>query len=66
MATHSNIFAWESMGRGAWRAAVHEVSEMDMTLQLNNNNKRNNSKEVWVKARRYLGKAGGSTMWGLC
>ena len=24
--------------REAWRAAVHEISELDMTYQLNNNN----------------------------
>ena len=30
MATHSRILAWKiPMDRGAWRAAVHRVSELD-------------------------------------
>ena len=28
MATHSSILAWD---RGAWRATVHGVTELDMT-----------------------------------
>ena len=32
MATHSSIFAWKiSMDRGAWRATVNVVAELDMT-----------------------------------
>ena len=32
MATHHSIFAWESpWTRGAWQAAVHGVTELDMT-----------------------------------
>ena len=30
MATHSSIFAWNSMNRGAWQATVHGVAESDM------------------------------------
>ena len=32
MATRSSMLAWRiSMDRGAWRAAVHELTELDMT-----------------------------------
>ena len=32
MATHSSILAWKiPMDRGAWRATVHWVSELDTT-----------------------------------
>ena len=32
MATHSSILAWEnSMDRGAWRATVHGITELDTT-----------------------------------
>ena len=32
MATHSRILAWRiPMDRGAWRAAVHRVTELDTT-----------------------------------
>ena len=32
MATHSHILAWRiPMDRGAWRAAVHRVTELDTT-----------------------------------
>ena len=32
MATHSSIFAWEnSMDRGAWRATIHGIAELDTT-----------------------------------
>ena len=34
MATHSKILAWElgnPMDRGAWRATVHGVAELDLT-----------------------------------
>ena len=35
MATHSSILAWKnSMDRGAWRATVHEVTELDTTQLL--------------------------------
>ena len=35
MATHSSILAWRiTMDRGAWRAAVHEVTVSDTTEQL--------------------------------
>ena len=35
MATHSSILAWRiPMDRGAMQAAVHEVTESDMTEQL--------------------------------
>ena len=35
MATHSSILAWRiPMDRGAWRATVHGVTELDMTEQL--------------------------------
>ena len=35
MATHSNILAWRiPMDRGAWQAAVHGVTELDMTKLL--------------------------------
>ena len=31
LATHSSILAWRiTMDRGAWRAAVHQVTEADM------------------------------------
>ena len=30
-ATHSSILAWKPLGRGAWQAAVHRVTESDMT-----------------------------------
>ena len=33
MATHSSILAWR-MDRGAWRATVHGVSQLDTTMQL--------------------------------
>ena len=34
MATHSSILAWRiPMDRGAWWAAVHGVTELDMTEQ---------------------------------
>ena len=32
MATHSSFLAWRvPMGRGAWRAAIHGVTELDTT-----------------------------------
>ena len=35
MATHSSILAWRvPMDRGAWRATVYGVAELDMTEQL--------------------------------
>ena len=35
MATHSSILAWRiPMDRGAWWAAVHGVTKLDMTEQL--------------------------------
>ena len=35
MATHSSSLAWRiPMDRGAWRATVHRVTELDMTEQL--------------------------------
>ena len=35
MATHSSIPAWRiPMDRGAWRATVHEVTELDTTQRL--------------------------------
>ena len=34
MATHSSIFAWEIPRRGAWKATVHDVTELDTTEQL--------------------------------
>ena len=37
IATHSSILAWRiPMDRGAWRATVHWVSELDMTERQNN------------------------------
>ena len=27
MATHSNILAWRTMDRGAWRATIHVVAK---------------------------------------
>ena len=36
MTTHSSILAWKNpMDRGAWRATVERVKELDMTEQLN-------------------------------
>ena len=59
MATHSKIFAWEIHGQRSLAGySPWSCKESDMTWQLNNN-KRNNSKEIWVKARRYVGKAKG-------
>ena len=59
MATHSKIFAWEIHGQRSLAGySPWSCKDSDMTWQLNNN-KRNNSKEIWVKARRYLGKARG-------
>ena len=35
LAIHSSILAWRiPMDRGAWRATVHGVTELDMTEQL--------------------------------
>ena len=35
MATHPSILAWRiPLDRGAWRAAVHGVKELDMTEQV--------------------------------
>ena len=35
MATHSSILAWRiSTDRGAWRATVHAVAELDVTEKL--------------------------------
>ena len=35
MATHSSSLAWRiPMDRGAWRATVHRVTELDMTERL--------------------------------
>ena len=32
MATHSSILAWKIlMDRGAWRATVHKIADLDMT-----------------------------------
>ena len=33
MATHFSILAWEFVGKGAWRAIVHGVAELDPTEQ---------------------------------
>ena len=42
MATISSILAWRNcMDRGAWQTTVHGVAkQLDMTEQLNNNDKR--------------------------
>ena len=42
MATLSSILAWRNcMDRGAWQTTVHGVAkQLDMTEQLNNNDKR--------------------------
>ena len=35
MATHSSVLAWRTpTNRGAWRAAVHGLAELDMTEKL--------------------------------
>ena len=41
MAIHPSILAWGNlMGRGAWQATVHEVTQQsDVTEAANNNNK---------------------------
>ena len=31
MAAHSSILAWRSHDRGAWRATVHKVAQLDTT-----------------------------------
>ena len=40
MATHSSTLAWRiPMDRGAWRAIVYEVAELDLTEQLSTESK---------------------------
>ena len=34
METHSSILAWEIPGKGAWKATVHDITELDTTEQL--------------------------------
>ena len=35
MATHPDILAWKiSIDRGAWRATIHGIAELDMTERL--------------------------------
>ena len=34
METHSSILAWEIPRRGAWKATVHDVTELDTTERL--------------------------------
>ena len=38
MATHSSIAAWEIPWKGAWRATVHRVAELNTTEHSTHNN----------------------------
>ena len=46
MATHSSTLAWRiPMDRGAWRAVVYEVAELDLTERLSTESKAQKKKK---------------------
>ena len=54
MATHSSTLAWRiPMDRGAWRAVVYEVAELDLTERLSTESKAQKKKKKERKKAKH-------------